>query len=496
MNDLEYSQYIYSKGYHDVGFFIDFFLDHYKKDKKTGKSIKGAPFHQELIKSLKSSQDTLVIVPRDHAKSTINFFTLIHDICYGIEPSILLIMAKGLGLESIGKIRDEFESNGLINKVFGRLVPEKTRSEANKKWTQNQLQFLNGVTIESVTMGWSIRGKRPTKIVVDDPQENSDVQSKHITDKFNYWFWSSVYNTLDPSGKCVVIGTVVWSLCLVNHILQEGRGFYAIKYEAIDKPKYEAIDGKRHLVGWTTLWPAKWSLEALNERMQTIGEDVFMQEYMNIPMVALGSPVYKHAEIDLLNILDFTEDYVWPWLRIYAKPTDTCVYAVDTSLWDAKWDYSAIVVRDSDYSLLATYRHHIAPDKLCNVIDYLWNMWYKGDIVIESNNTGIATLHEARTREWSWYLYKTQVFDKVTNQTTQKMWWNTNMKTRPAMIENHKKLFYSGIIKEFDKRELDEMRFFYYNEKWKPEAVAPHHDDLVISDMICCKVINDLYWVN
>jgi hypothetical protein len=85
------------------------------------------------------------------------------------------------------------------------MVPDKTRAEANKKWTQSQLQFLNGVTIESVTMGGSIRGKRPTKIVVDDPQENSDVQSKHMTDKFNYWFWSSVYNTLDPSGKCVVI---------------------------------------------------------------------------------------------------------------------------------------------------------------------------------------------------------------------------------------------------------------------------------------------------
>lgn len=67
------------------------------------------------------------------------------------------------------------------------------------------------------------------------------------------------------------------------------------------------------------------------------------------------------------------------------------------------------------------------------------------------------------------------------------------MKTRPAMIENHKKLFYSNTIKEFDKRQLDEMRYFYYNERGKPEAVAPHHDDLVISDMICCKIINDLY---
>jgi hypothetical protein len=211
-------------------------------------------------------------------------------------------------------------------------------------------------------------------------------------------------------------------------------------------------------------------------------------------MVALGSPVYKHASLDLVELLNFVEDPMRPWLQIYGAPSVTSVYWVDTSMWDTKWDYSGIIVRDADYSLLAVYMWHIAPDKLCNVIDHLWQLWYKGDVVIESNNTGIATLQEARNYEWAWYLYKTEVFDKVTNQRTQKVWWNTNMKSRPAMIENHKKLFYAWGITQFDKRQLDEMRFFYYNEKGKPEAVAPHHDDLVISDMICCKIINDLYW--
>jgi hypothetical protein len=31
-----------------------------------------------------------------------------------MEPSILLIMARGLWLETIWKIRDEFETNGLL----------------------------------------------------------------------------------------------------------------------------------------------------------------------------------------------------------------------------------------------------------------------------------------------------------------------------------------------------------------------------------------------
>jgi hypothetical protein len=46
--------------------------------------------------------------------------------------------------------------------------------------------------------------------------------------------------------------------------------------------------------------------------MQTIGEEVFMQEYMNIPMVALGSPVYKHASLDLVELLNFVEDPMRP----------------------------------------------------------------------------------------------------------------------------------------------------------------------------------------
>jgi len=41
--------------------------------------------------------------------------------------------------------------------------------------------------------------------MVDDPQENKDVQNPQITDKFNNWFFTSVYNTLDDSGRCIVL---------------------------------------------------------------------------------------------------------------------------------------------------------------------------------------------------------------------------------------------------------------------------------------------------
>ena len=57
-----------------------------------------------------------------------------------------------------------------------------------------------------------------------------------------------------------------------------------------------------------------------------------MQEYMNRPTVALGSPVYKHSEIDKIVLKEYKEDPMRPGLHIFGEPSLTCIYAVDTSL--------------------------------------------------------------------------------------------------------------------------------------------------------------------
>lgn len=488
LTNAEIDQYIYSKWYYDVDFFIDFFLWHYKRDKKTNRPIKSSEFHKELIQSMKSDDDTLVIIPRDHAKSTTSFFCMMHDICYKIEPSILLVMAKGLWLETIWKIRDEFETNYMIKKIFGRLVPERTREEANKKWTQNQLQFMNGVTIESVTMWWSIRWKRPTKIVVDDPQENSDVQNPQITDKFNDWFFSSVYNTLDPTGKCIVIGTVVWSLCIVNYILQEWRWFKAIKYEAVTDPEYDTIEWHKHLVWWQPLREEKRTIDALNDRLQKIWEKIFMQEYMNVPYIQNWSPVYNIDSVAAIITKNGQKDKFVPWLKLFWKP-QSCFYGVDTATGVEWWDYSTIIVRNSKMELLAQYRDRTPPHKLCDVIDHLWKLWYKWTIWIERNNSGISTLNKAE--EYSRYtkLYAEKTVDKITNKKTKKYWWNTNAKTKPLMIDHHVECFAKWLNTEYSEELKHEMNFYYYDEKGSTNAIAPHHDDLIIADAICLQIM-------
>jgi len=41
--------------------------------------------------------------------------------------------------------------------------------------------------------------------LVDDPQEDDDVVNKAVTDKFNAWFFNTVYNMLDDTGRCIVV---------------------------------------------------------------------------------------------------------------------------------------------------------------------------------------------------------------------------------------------------------------------------------------------------
>jgi hypothetical protein len=93
------------------------------------------------------------------------------------------------------------ENNEFLITGFGNLVPinsDDMKDKRLKRWKQQQLEFLNGVFLATMTKGQAVRGQRPTKIIFDDPQDNKDVLNKSIVDKFNNRVFSSLYNTLLP----------------------------------------------------------------------------------------------------------------------------------------------------------------------------------------------------------------------------------------------------------------------------------------------------------
>lgn len=225
------------------------------------------------------------------------------------------------------------------------------------------------------------------------------------------------------------------------------------------------------------------------EQYKSLGKRCF-QEYPCSPDEAFlntGDPVFDLWTIKSYAKLPFTIDPIFPDLRIYTKPDyEYCTFGVDTSEWWVNGDFSSIKVRDQDLRLLASFYGRIPPDELCRVIDRLISLWYMGTLGIERNNTGIATIAEAKNYERYSLIFKEKTIDKTTNRMTQKIGWHTNAKTRPLLLTDYVALVRQWLLPNISEDLRHEMFSFIFAENGRPEANKGNHDDGIMSDAICC----------
>lgn len=485
----------------DWAFFIQVCLENLTIEKKTGERFESAPFHYELWEKYFSGEDALAIISRGHGKTTnVSIMATIYALIFDLEPSILIIATKSLGEEIVGKIREELEHNNILKFLFGDMVPKSSRDHKGKKWRGRELELLNGNQVKSVSKGEAIRGKRPTKIAVDDPEEDKDVKNPIITAEFYNWIFTTVYPTLADGGTFFVLGTMISPTCFVNRLKQQAalKGIKLIEYSALldfdpkKDIKVTIVEGKAHVefLRGTPLWPERWSLEKLAERCVMMMEDgkdyrKFVQEYFNIPFVVNASPVFSESiEFEVLKPSLITDTY---GIQHYRPIDQTKQYSIgiDVSKGGVKGDYQAIVVRDFEFRIYRVYRGHVDQVTLVSVLDEiiaeLPELQYT--IVVENNYAG-TFLNEARDRVWFGQLYKRVVIDRVTQKETDELGWNTNAKTKIILINDLDKI-YKLSKTEISEQQLEEIQNYYHDEKGGMNALAPYHDDLVIADGCC-----------
>lgn len=235
--------------------------------------------HLDLIAELSSPEDSAVIFPRGFAKSTWEKIDTIHDIVYKLEDVILWVsVSLAAAEEHFESIKAEFESNGPLQRVYGNLVP--ADSANSKKWTSKHLETTNGVNLKArganKGRGVNIKNRRPTKIVVDDAEEDEQVASPVRRRKFHNWLYGVIIPSKDKDrGKVKMVGTVIHPEC---EVLKFYKNFGGIFRKAIE-------DGK-------SIWPKGWPLEKLlrlrdgytdefGRRIAGIGSVLFEKEYQN-----------------------------------------------------------------------------------------------------------------------------------------------------------------------------------------------------------------------
>lgn len=479
--------------FYDKELFAHDVTERWVKDQVTGEEFGTPEFHKEIWGAGQDKQDVLCIVARDHAKTTAESkINTLHELIYKTEKSILIISAKGLGEKIVGDIKKELETNQKIRWLYGSLIPQDARKESkSEKWRQRYLQLLNGTELMSISKGEPIRGFRPTKIKVDDPQNKKDVKNPQIAEEFYTWFFTEVYGTLDDSASVIILATIISANCFANKLKKEAdeRDFKVIEYAAIlnfDETKITL--GERNGKPWyyfgegvgTPLWPQKWPLSALERRYNKIKKKAFLQEYQNIPFIENGTPVFEPTyTYEILTPIDHVDGF-----DIYV-PIEKWVFGffgIDLAKGASTGDFQAVIIRDEHYNLLAQCNLHISQSKLAARVDKMVIRFQDCFIVVE-NNYGLAFLQSAEEYEWFDKLYMQKKMDTVTKKESDVIGFNTNGKTKTLIIDNLDKKFESENY-QVSAEEKEQIDYYYNDDRGGMNAISPHHDDLVIADAL------------
>lgn len=272
--------------------------------------------HQELFPLWSHcsprGQKTVIAAPRGHAKTTIMLTAqVLHAICYGYEPSIVIIAQTTAEAESrVEQILTELRYNEALIAVFGHLAPQ------GGKGSKKGFTAQNGVRVRAISRGQSIRGQnyrgnRPSLIILDDIETLEEVQNPDQRQKTRDWLFKDVIpvGQTDGSTHITVIGTCLHEDSLVSNLLTQ-VGWESYKYQAIERWSHESelweqwerlyldlsnpdreADAQafyetyqvQMLHGTQVLWPEQESYLDLIKMKVSMGRKAFYSEKQNEP---------------------------------------------------------------------------------------------------------------------------------------------------------------------------------------------------------------------
>ena len=101
-------------------------------------------------------------------------------------------------------------------------------------------------------------------------------------------------------------------------------------------------------------------------------------------------------------------------------------------------------------------------------------------LVIETNNHGFAVISIVRAAGYG-NMYSEKTFDKWGLKESRKWGWNTNLLTRPILVDAIAQAVRDNALEIYDIETIDEMSTFIINEKGRAEAQAGCKDDRVMA---------------
>jgi hypothetical protein len=310
---------------------------------------------------------------------------------------------------------------------------------------------------------------------------NPDIVSKNIE-----FIENEVFGALSDDCKVVFLGNIITNIGLVPYFewkFKQDKKWIVNRQPIIDNneitwDRFVLTDQEQEERKAKGI--KKVSLETKKREQR----EQYEPNFMLIPSVRLGNPVFKHDIVHQLTEPTFKLDDRYKELKIYQDPQEV-IFGIDSWGGGIDWDYATIVARNRKRQLVLSFKWKYEPYELAKVVEYIFDKWYTGLIVPESNSIGIATIDKLKQTKCKHYLYTQKTLDKITQRSTKKYGFNTNRTSKPMIITDIHEAICEKIITEMDTRAKLEFLHYYYDQNGAMNALVWHNDDLVIAEALC-----------
>ena len=175
-------------------------------------------FHNIVGKKLldRNKQQLALVLPRDHAKSTLAATAVLHRFLFAKKESPEFIAwvgeAQDQATDNLNWIANHIYSNPAIHYYFGDLQGD--------KWTKTEITLQNNCRMIAKGTSQRLRGKkqlstRYTGIILDDFESELNTKTPEARLQIKNWVTAAVYPAIDLI-KVDVYGAMVL-LCIMMH---------------------------------------------------------------------------------------------------------------------------------------------------------------------------------------------------------------------------------------------------------------------------------------
>ena len=332
-------------------------------------------FHNEVGKLLldKSKQQLGLVLPRDHAKSTLAATAVLHRLMFATKENPEFIAwigeAQDQAIDNLGWMMNHIYSNPAIHYYFGDLQ--------GTKWTKNEFTLTNGCRVIGKGTSQRLRGKkqnstRYTGMILDDFESELNTKTPEARQQIKNWVTAAVYPAIDfdKHGFLWCNGTIVHYDSFLNNLVRDSRAAEKNGEEF----SWEIVTYKAIKDDGTPLWASRYPLKKLEKKKQFYIDSgtpsKFYQEYMN----QAKSPEDQIFSEDDINSglykgnLRFSDDSQSWYLRLddgSIKHVNLYMGVDPASTLGVRNDFSVIMVigvtSEYDYYIIEYWRKKVLP---------------------------------------------------------------------------------------------------------------------------------------